>query len=55
MIRLEIFGHDVNHLKISQIKKELMSKHTKFIKGRGEQINTANPFHKLAYDEHPID
>ena len=32
-----------------------MSKHTKFIKGRGAQINTSNPFHKLVYDENPID
>ena len=26
-----------------------------FIKGRGAQINTANPFHNLVYDENPID
>ena len=26
-----------------------------FIKGRGAQINTANPYHKLVYDENPID
>ena len=25
------------------------------IKGRGAQINTANPYHKLIYDENPID
>ena len=26
-----------------------------YIKGRGAQINTANPFHNLQYDKNPID